>query len=189
MNLPNKLTVLRVVLIPFFIAFILIDSIPLNILWAGIVFGVASITDLIDGKIARQQNLVTNFGKFLDPIADKILVMATLLCFTNKGWIDVVAVFVILTREFIVSGLRLVVAGEGIVVPAGIWGKLKTASTMATLGVIMACEFFFVDLGWFGIDFNFYIIYEIMIWICAVITVISGMTYVSAYKGYINPND
>lgn len=187
MNLPNKLTVLRVLLVPLFIFFIMIDSIPLNILWGGIIFGAAAITDLVDGKLARKYNLITNFGKFLDPIADKILVMAAVLCFCAKGWIDVIAVFVILTREFVVSGLRLVVAGEGVVVPAGIWGKLKTASTMAAIGVIMAIEFFLVDI--FAIDFNFFIINEIIIWICAVLTIISGVTYVYAYKDYINPEN
>ncbi|MBQ4095118.1 MAG: CDP-diacylglycerol--glycerol-3-phosphate 3-phosphatidyltransferase [Oscillospiraceae bacterium] len=185
MNLPNKLTAMRVVLVPVFMFFMLCDAIPLNILWGGLVFGVAAITDLIDGRLARKYNLITNFGKFLDPIADKILVMAAVLCFCAKGWIDVVAVFIILTREFVVSGLRLVVAGEGVVVPAGIWGKLKTASTMAAIGVIMAIEFFLVDI--FAIDFNFFIINEIIIWICTVLTIISGVTYVYAYKDYINP--
>ena len=156
MNTPNKLTVMRVVLVPLFMFLILADFIPFNILWAGAVFAAASITDLIDGKMARKYGLVTNFGKFLDPIADKILVMAALLCFAAKGWIDIVAVFIILTREFVVSGLRLVVAGEGVVVPAGIWGKLKTACTMAAFGIIMAIEFFLVQI--FKIDFDFYII-------------------------------
>lgn len=187
MNLPNKLTVMRVLLVPVFIFLIMADFIPLNILWAGIVYGTAAITDLIDGKLARERGLVTNFGKFLDPIADKILVMAVLLCFADKGWIDIFAVFIILTREFVVSGLRLVVAGEGVVVPAGIWGKLKTACTMAAFGVIMAIEFFLADI--FAIDFNFFIINEILIWICAVLTIISGITYVYAYKDYINPDN
>ncbi len=186
MNTPNKLTVMRVVLVPLFMFLILADFIPFNILWAGAVFAAASITDLIDGKMARKYGLVTNFGKFLDPIADKILVMAALLCFAAKGWIDIVAVFIILTREFVVSGLRLVVAGEGVVVPAGIWGKLKTACTMAAFGIIMAIEFFLVQI--FKIDFDFYIINEILIWICAVLTIISGTTYVYAYKDHINPN-
>ncbi len=187
MNTPNKLTVMRVLLVPLFIALIMIDSIPLNILWAGLVYGLAAITDLIDGKMARKYGLVTNFGKFLDPIADKILVMAVLLCFSAKGWIDIIAVFIILTREFVVSGLRLVVAGEGVVVPAGIWGKLKTACTMAAFGIIMAIELFLVRIA--DISFNFFIINEILIWICAVLTIISGVTYVYAYKDYINPND
>lgn len=187
MNTPNKLTVMRVLLVPLFIALIMIDSIPLNILWAGLVYGLAAITDLIDGKMARKYGLVTNFGKFLDPIADKILVMAVLLCFSDKGWIDIIAVFIILTREFVVSGLRLVVAGEGVVVPAGIWGKLKTACTMAAFGIIMAIELFLVRIA--NIDFNFFIINEILIWICAVLTIISGATYVYAYKDHINPND
>lgn len=187
MNLPNKLTVMRVVLIPLFMFFILADFIPLNILWAGIFYGTAAITDLIDGRLARKYGLVTNFGKFLDPIADKMLVMAVLLCFADKGWIDMIAAFVILAREFIVSGVRLIVAGEGVVVPAGIWGKLKTACTMAAFGVIMAIEFFLVDI--FKINFNFFIINEVLIWICALLTIISGATYLYAYKDYINPDN
>lgn len=187
MNLPNKLTVMRIALVPLFMFFILAEFIPLNILWGGLIFAVAAITDLVDGKLARKHNLVTNFGKFLDPIADKLLVMAALLSFTDRGWIDIIAVSVILAREFIVSGVRLVVAGEGVVVPAGIWGKLKTACTMAAFGVIMAIEFFLIDI--FAINFNFFIINEILIWICVVLTVISGVTYMYAYKDYINPEN
>lgn len=187
MNLPNKLTVMRVLMIPMFMFFILADFVPCNILIGGLLYGAAAITDMIDGKLARKYNLITNFGKFLDPIADKLLVMAVLLCFAHKGWIDMIAVFVILAREFIVSGVRLVVAGEGVVVPAGIWGKLKTACTMAAFGIIMGIEFFLI--GVFKIDFNFFIINEILIWICAVLTIISGATYLYAYKDYIDPTN
>lgn len=112
MNLPNKLTVLRVCLIPLFVAALLIDSIPCNIYAALVIFALASITDWFDGKLARKHNLVTTFGKFLDPLADKMLVMSALCCFTYLDWIDPVAVVIILAREFMVSGLRLVVANE-----------------------------------------------------------------------------
>lgn len=177
MNLPNKLTVLRVILIPFFVAAILIDKLPFNIFIALVFFAAASITDWCDGKIARKYNLVTTFGKFLDPLADKMLVMAALCCFTFKGWIDVVAVIIILAREFMVSALRLVVAGEGVVVAAGIWGKLKTAFTMIAVVAIMVLE---------GFGFSSFLVNEILIWISAVLTIISGAIYLKAYWPYID---
>ncbi|MGN1107093.1 MAG: CDP-diacylglycerol--glycerol-3-phosphate 3-phosphatidyltransferase, partial [Huintestinicola sp.] len=126
MNLPNKLTVARVVLVPFFIFFLLTDIVPLSPMWALVVFALASITDALDGHIARSRNLVTNFGKFLDPLADKVLVISALVCFVDMGLAGAVPVIIIIAREFMVSGLRLVTAGEGGVVAAGIWGKLKT---------------------------------------------------------------
>ena len=144
MNLPNKLTVLRVVLIPFFL---------ISVLWffnghmivALVFFALASITDFLDGRIARKNNLVTTFGKFLDPLADKLLVMTALITFAFERWIDPIAVVLILSREFMVTGLRLVVANEGVVVAAGIWGKLKTAFTMIALLVIMLLQIFYPD--------------------------------------------
>ena len=123
MNLPNKLTLLRVILVPIFVVCFMYEW----YLPALIVFAVASITDALDGHIARKYNLVTNFGKFLDPLADKILVISALICFVGDGLMSYVPLIIIVAREFMVSGLRLVVADEGVVVPAGIWGKLKTA--------------------------------------------------------------
>ena len=180
MNLPNKLTVLRVCLIPLFMAALLIDSIPYNIYIALGVFALASITDWFDGKLARKHNLVTTFGKFLDPLADKMLVMSALCCFTYLDWIDPAAVVIILAREFMVSGLRLVVANEGVVVAAGIWGKLKTAFTMFALIAVMFL------VGYSGFDKDIFIINEILIWISAVLTVISGGIYLKGYWSYID---
>ncbi len=180
MNLPNKLTVLRVCLIPLFVAALLIDSIPCNIYAALVIFALASITDWFDGKLARKHNLVTTFGKFLDPLADKMLVMSALCCFTYLDWIDPVAVVIILAREFMVSGLRLVVANEGVVVAAGIWGKLKTAFTMFALIAIMLL------VGYSGFDRNIFIVNEVLIWISAVLTIISGGIYLKGYWSYID---
>lgn len=181
MNLPNKLTVLRVVLIPFFVAALMIDL--TGHIWAALaLFAAASVTDWFDGKIARDQNLVTVFGKFLDPLADKMLVMAALVCFTANRWCDPAAVIVILSREFIVSGLRLVTANEGIVVAAGIWGKLKTAFTMVALIGVMCLEIFFTH------STGLFIIEELLIWISAALTIISGVVYVKEYWSYIDPN-
>ncbi len=177
MNLPNKLTVLRVVLIPFFVGTLLFEKLPFNIFVALFFFALASITDWFDGYLARKNNLVTTFGKFLDPLADKMLVMSALVCFTAIGWVDPVAVVIILAREFMVSALRLVTAGEGVVVAAGIWGKLKTAFTMIALVAIMALEGFGVHVFWLN---------EILMWISAVLTIISGGIYLKAYWKYID---
>ncbi|MBO5448750.1 MAG: CDP-diacylglycerol--glycerol-3-phosphate 3-phosphatidyltransferase [Ruminococcus sp.] len=185
MNLPNKLTVLRVALIPFFMLFVLLFKIPYHMVWALVVFALASITDFLDGNIARKNNLVTTFGKFLDPLADKLLVMTALICFAFERWIDPVSVIIILSREFMVTGLRLVVAGEGVVVAAGIWGKLKTAFTMIALIAIMALQIFFpAPKG--QPDFNMFIANEVLIWIAVILTVISGGIYLKAYWKYID---
>lgn len=194
MNLPNKLTVLRVVLIPLFMLFMLCFEIGprLHTILAMAVFIIASLTDMLDGKIAREQNLVTNFGKFLDPLADKLLVMVALISFTFERWIDPVAVVIILAREFMVTGLRLVVANEGIVVAAGIWGKLKTAFTMVAMCIIMFLQILFPelkgapDLNWVNPVF---ITNEVLIWISVILTVISGGIYLKAYGKYIDPNE
>ena len=124
MNLPNKLTLMRVFLIPFFLLFMYLN-LPFHFLLALVIFGIASITDALDGKIARSRNLVTNFGKFLDPLADKVLVIAALAVFVEFKEVNMSAIpFIIITaREFMVSGLRLLAANSGIVVAAGIWGK------------------------------------------------------------------
>ena len=112
MNLPNKLTVGRIILVPFFVAAMLIDF-PLHHLVALIIFVIASLTDMLDGKIARKNNLVTDFGKFADPLADKILVLAALLCFVQNGYCDCVAVIIVLFREFAVTSIRLTAAAKG----------------------------------------------------------------------------
>lgn len=185
MNLPNKLTILRVALIPFFVAAMLLAGkvkkagIDIFILIALIIFIGASITDWLDGKIARKRGLVTTFGKFLDPLADKILVITALICFLARCpmWIDSVAVILILAREFMVSGVRLVVANEGVVVPAGIWGKLKTAFTMIAIVAILLLEGLGIHICWVN---------EILIWIAAILTIISGVQYLAAYWKYID---
>lgn len=182
MNLPNKLTVLRVILVPFFVAALMINF-PGHVWAALIVFAAASITDMLDGKIARARNLVTNFGKFLDPLADKMLVMAALVCFTALGWCDPAAVVIILAREFMVSGLRLVTANEGIVVAAGIWGKLKTAFTMVAFVIIMLIE------AIAGHSDTVFIVNELFIWIATVLTIISGGIYLKEYWAYIDPTE
>ena len=129
MNLPNKLTILRVILIPFFVVFMLFDITGAADKWiALVIFCVASLTDMLDGKIARKYNLVTNFGKFMDPLADKLLVCTALICLTSMNRLNVIVVLVIIAREFIISGFRLVASDNGIVIAASYWGKFKTVS-------------------------------------------------------------
>ncbi|MCD7740639.1 MAG: CDP-diacylglycerol--glycerol-3-phosphate 3-phosphatidyltransferase [Ruminococcus sp.] len=182
MNLPNKLTVMRVILIPFFLAALLIDF-PAHTWIALVIFAAASITDWFDGRIARKNNLVTNFGKFLDPLADKALVISALICFASMGWCDAIAVIIIIAREFMVSGLRMITANEGVVVAAGIWGKLKTAFTMIAIIAIMCLEGIFGDTG------TIFAINEALIWISVLFTVISGGIYLKTYWEYIDPNE
>ena len=150
---------------------------------------ISGICDLFDGKIARKHNLVTTFGKFLDPLADKLLVMTALICFTFERWIDPVAVVLILAREFMVTGLRLVVASEGVVVAAGIWGKLKTAFTMVALIAIMVLQII-NDTPKGSPNYTWgtpvFIVNEILIWIAVVLTVISGAVYLKGYWKYID---
>ena len=132
MNLPNKLTIIRVCLIPFFVAALLIDhgnNYTMRII-ANVLFIIASLTDLFDGKIARKYNMVTNFGKFMDPLADKLLVCSALICLIELGQLPAWVVIVIISREFIISGFRLVAADNGVVIAASYWGKFKTTFQM-----------------------------------------------------------
>ena len=130
MNLPNKLTLLRAGLIPFFVFFLLDGAIPYHEYVAALLFVAASTTDALDGYIARKYNLITNFGKFMDPLADKLLVCSALICFVELGLVPAWIVIVIISREFIISGFRLVASDNGVVIAASYWGKFKTISQM-----------------------------------------------------------
>ncbi|MBQ4339728.1 MAG: CDP-diacylglycerol--glycerol-3-phosphate 3-phosphatidyltransferase, partial [Firmicutes bacterium] len=133
MNLPNKLTILRMVLIPVFMIFLMMGFSYV----AAVIFIVASLTDALDGHIARKYNLITNFGKIMDPLADKLLVTAALLCLVQLGHVAAWMVFVILAREFLIVSLRAVAASQGIVIAASKWGKLKTISQMAAVILLL----------------------------------------------------
>ncbi len=134
MNLPNKLTVLRMIMVPFFVGFILLSPKVLWFKWIALgLFIIASLTDMLDGKIARKYNLVTNFGKFMDPLADKLLVCSALICLTDLNVIPSWITIVIIAREFIISGFRLIAAEKGVVIAAGKSGKWKTAVTMVMI--------------------------------------------------------
>ena len=169
MTLPNILTCLRVVLIPVFMVLAYQNNMPCDIA-ALVVYVVACITDYVDGNLARKHNQVTNFGKFMDPVADKLLVMAALLLFVEDGTISAWMVAIILGREFIVSALRMVAASEGLVIAANMWGKAKTMITMITL-IFLLCPIGPIMLGSVSLQ-------DVMIWITVIITTISGVTYI-----------
>ena len=168
MNLPNKLTVLRVIMVPFFVFFMLTDVGGVANKWIALVlFIVASLTDMLDGKIARKYNLVTNFGKFMDPLADKLLVCSAMICLIPSGKLPTAVVIVIIAREFIISGFRLVASDNGVVIAANYWGKFKTVSQMIMIILLI------VDFG--GV---FAILTEVFIWLSVALTVISLLTYI-----------
>ena len=172
MNLPNKLTVLRIIMVPFFVFFMLTDVGGSANKWiALILFCIASLTDLLDGKIARKYNLVTNFGKFMDPLADKLLVCSAMICLVEMKKLAAWIVIVIIAREFIISGFRLVASDNGIVIAASYWGKFNTVFQMAMIIVLI------MDLG--GV---FDLIGNVLIWIALALTIISLMDYVLKNK-------
>lgn len=190
MNLPNKLTVARILLVPFFVAALLIDF-PLNNLVALALFGAASLTDMFDGKIARKHGLITDFGKFADPLADKILVISALLCFVQLGLCDCVAVIIVLFREFVVTSIRLIAAAKGKVIAANMWGKVKTVTQIVAIVCVLAMQTV-LDLGGLGVLLPaalpsvFTVIGEVLIWISTFFAVLSGVVYVAQNRQFIS---
>lgn len=193
MNTPNKLTLARMIATPIFMATMLINF-PYHYAVSLVLFALASLTDMIDGKMARKYNLVTDFGKFLDPLADKMLTTSAYLGFMflysakggSYGWQMTTIVFIVLFREFMVSSLRLVTAKSGLVVAANIWGKLKTVSQM--VGLVAALLFYtlIVDFGLSQIAYICDIIVMVLFWLSAILCVISGLIYLNECKDYIN---
>ncbi len=173
MNLPNKLTVLRIVLVPVFVAVILSGCFGDNSRWVALaIFIIASLTDLLDGKIARKYNLVTNFGKFMDPLADKMLVCSALICLVELNRISSWMVIIIVVRDFVISGFRLVAAESGRVIAANYWGKFKTASQMIMICLLIAD----IRVGFLPL------ITEAFKWIALFLTVISLVVYIADNK-------
>ena len=170
MNLPNKLTMFRVILIPFFIVFLLVPGIPAGKWIALAIFIVASLTDLLDGKIARKYNLVTNFGKFMDPLADKLLVCAALICLIELQRIPSWMVVVIMAREFTISGFRLVAADNGVVIAASYFGKFKTTFQMIAVCLLIA------DIE------ALQMVTMVIVWIAVILTVVSLVDYLVKNK-------
>lgn len=190
MNLPNRLTLARIAAVPVFLI-LLLWQFPFHYFAALVIFVAASLTDLFDGRIARSRGLITDFGKFLDPIADKMLTTAALLGFISLGigfgtvWITVI----VLIREFSVSSIRMIAAASGKVVAADKWGKIKTVMQM--VGIIMALTFeesisLFPSLLLVGTILR--IAYNIVLWFSAVLTVVSGINYLVKNKTFVDPN-
>ena len=176
MNLPNKITMFRVILIPFFVFFMLSEGIPYNNYIAAAIFIVASLTDMLDGKIARKYNLVTNFGKFMDPLADKLLVCSALIALVDLGKLAGWIVIVIIAREFIISGFRLVASDNGVVIAASYWGKFKTTFQMIMIILLV------LDLPFKYMN----IINMAVVYIALALTVISLIDYIAKnYKVFI----
>lgn len=183
MNLPNKLTLLRIILVPFFVAALLIDSIPFHYIIALVIFAIASITDMLDGKIARKYNMVTDFGKFADPLADKILVISAFACFIELDIINAVFIILVLFREFTVTSIRLVAVEHGKVVAANMWGKAKTVSQMVAIIVVLLNGFLLEILATsqekaLSMNHIIGIVNQSLLWLSAVLTVISGVIYI-----------
>ena len=174
MNLPNKLTTFRVILIPFFVFFMLAPNMTgINNYIAVAIFIVASLTDLLDGKIARKYNLVTNFGKFMDPLADKLLVCSAMICLIQTGQLAAWIVVIIIAREFIISGIRLIASDNGVVIAASYWGKVKTFVQMA-MSIFLVFHFQ-AEV--------FRIIESILIYASVILTIISLVDYIYKNRG------
>ena len=172
MNLPNKLTTLRVIMIPFFVFFLLWQN-GENYTFRMIalaLFIIASLTDLLDGKIARKYNLVTNFGKFMDPLADKLLVCSALICLIELNALPAWMVIIIISREFIISGFRLIASDNGVVIAASYWGKFKTTFQMVSVVLLI------LDIP--ALAF----VTTICVWIALVLTIVSLVDYI--YKNH-----
>lgn len=166
MNLPNKLTVFRMILIVPFVFVMLTDVCSSSGKWIALaVFIIASLTDLLDGKIARKYNLVTNFGKFMDPLADKLLVCSAMICLVEMGRIPAWIVIIIISREFIISGFRLIASDNGVVIAASYWGKFKTVFQMIMI-ILMIADIEAIN-----------ILTQIIMWIALLLTIISLLDY------------
>lgn len=176
MNLPNKLTIFRVILIPFFVFFLLYPGFEgYGNYIAVAIFIVASLTDMADGKIARKYNLVTNFGKFMDPLADKLLVCSAMICLIETGQLSAWIVIIIISREFIISGFRLIASDNGIVIAASYWGKFKTTFQMLMIIVLV-------------LDFDipaWQILGTVLIYVALALTIISLIDYIVKNKSVL----
>ncbi len=172
-NVPNLLTVIRIFLAPVFLMFLMAENIPHHFLWAFIIFTVASITDCVDGKLARKNNQVTNLGKLLDPLADKMLTTAALLGFMQFGICNIWVLMIVLTREFAVTGIRMIATTQNVVIPANMWGKAKTVTQMVLSGAVM----FFAEFSIMS-DATFNVLANVCMWVIAALTFVSGAVYV-----------
>ena len=188
MNLPNKLTMFRVILIPFFV-FFLLTNLPnqtVAVILALVIFIIASLTDMLDGKIARKYNLVTNFGKFMDPLADKLLVCSALICLIAMGQVPAWVVIIIIAREFIISGFRLIAAEHQIVIAASMWGKFKTTFQMIAIILLILDYGFSIPVG--GVD-AIHVLGVIVLYIALALTIISLVDYLAKNRSVLKEQD
>lgn len=194
-NTPNKLTIARIIITPVYLAVILWDSLPHRFLIATLIFSIAAITDAIDGKLARKNNQITNFGKLLDPIADKVLTTSALLAFMTMGLCNIWIVMIVLTREFTIASIRMIAAANGVVIPANIWGKVKTVSQMTfTIVIMLLCETDYIIRDVLNSDIllklpefiNLASVSNFLLWITAILTIISGVIYIKDSKNVID---
>jgi len=177
LNLPNKLTIFRMLITPVFLAVFLWESLPHSFLWGAVLFAIGSATDFIDGMLARRNNQITVFGKLADPVADKMLTTAALLAFMKLGLCNIWIIMIVLIREFAVTSFRLVASAQGVVIPANVFGKLKTISQMVFTLVIMLLG----ELSYLNIlpeSFNLPLISDCLLWITAALAVLSGAVYI-----------
>lgn len=191
LNIPNILTISRIVITPFFLLTVLAESLPHRFLIACIIFSVASITDAVDGHLARKNNEITNFGKLSDPIADKVLTTSALLAFMSMGLCNIWIVMLVLTREFAIASVRMIAATGGVVIPANVWGKIKTVSQMVfTILIMLLGEAYFIVETTYTDLFNklpdLSLISNGLLWITAILTVISGVIYLKDSKKIID---
>ena len=176
MNLPNKLTLFRVILIPFFIVILLTNCLGDASKWVALaIFIIASLTDLADGKIARKYNLVTNFGKFMDPLADKMLVCSAMICLVDMDRLASWMVIIIVMREFIISGFRLIASDNGVVIAASYWGKFKTTFQMVMVILLIA------DIQIPAVQ----LLTVIVTWVAVILTVVSLVDYIVKNKNVL----
>ena len=195
MNLPNKLTLFRIILVPVFLVLVSVSQIPLNFTLATIVFIIAAYTDHLDGKIARRDNLITNFGKFMDPLADKLLVTSALVALVGYNLIGAWIAVVIIAREFAVSGLRTIAANEGVVIAASIWGKIKTTTQIIAIitlliKLISTKEEYLMDL-FQSVPFleSFFSIFPpVAMYVAVFFTILSGYDYFKNGWNFIDTN-
>lgn len=191
LNVPNILTIARIFITPIFLAVILMDTLPHRFLIACVIFSIASITDAIDGHLARKNNQITNFGKFLDPIADKILTTSALLAFMSMGLCNIWIIMLVLTREFAIASVRMIAAAGGVVIPANIWGKIKTVSQMVfTILIMLLGEAYYIVETSYAELFarlpDLSLVSNGLLWITAILTVISGVIYLNDSKKIID---
>jgi CDP-diacylglycerol--glycerol-3-phosphate 3-phosphatidyltransferase len=186
MNLPNKLTLLRIIIAPIFMYFFILDSFYWRLVALGL-FIVAGLTDLVDGYYARKFGVITGFGRFMDPLADKILVSSALISFIALDYVSPLPVMLIIGREFLITGLRLLAAYSSVVIPPTWWAKVKTFTQISLVGLVLLYINFIKSLEYFespaleifSFDYRFY--FNLLLWLTAVITVGTGIDYIIKY--------